>query len=382
MNFLALLVMFIPAILLIVVFFFLRKTQVIPARVFLIFGITGILFILGLFFLESSDKLTDTHLNEISSIINGPLEMPKDEQQQQFQLMGLSHAAAGFAQYAEKYPESQVSCQRNISAIVNFTTDEKNFSFLKNRRLWRDHVFTLIHINSILNDHAKVNGTDSISQLHDRLNKFLAGSIVQSRYKNLQSFAGDQNYWTADNTVLIHGLKGTDHITGGNSAARPAKDWVSFISKEIFLEASKLPCSAFTDKDKCKEMPHATHLGIMTAALSDVAPETATGIWRQLRHHYKNGVLGIFATVDQFHPEETPPAYQNSIHHPLDAVRPELTTMYAAAKMNHRLTYFQITNQLWLNEVFGKSANKPKQDGYQWKHFLELSLRFNAETVF
>ncbi len=382
MNFLALIVMFIPALILVGVFFFLRKSQVIPARVFLIIGISGILFVLGLFFLESSDKLTDTHFNEISKIINDVLEIPQDEHQQNYQLMGLGHAASGYAKYADKYPEARPFCENNISVIADFVTNEKHFPVLKNKRLWPDNIFTLIHINSILNDYVKVRGNDSISQLHERLNKFLAGSIVQSRYKNLRSFSEDQNFWTADNAFLIYGLKETDNLTGSNSAIRPAKDWVSFITKEIFLEGSKLPCSAFTDKNKCKEMPHATHLGITIASLSEAAPETSKDMWRQLRHHYKNGVLGIFATIDQYHPQETPPAYQNSIHHPLDAVRPELTTLYAAARMNKRLTYFQITNQLWLNEVFGKNGHKPKSDGYQWKYFLELCLRFDAETVF
>lgn len=381
MNFLALLVMFLPFLVLIGVFFFLRKKQVIPARVFLSLGITGILFVLGLFFLESSDSLTDTHFNEIAHVVQEALEKPFDENQKQYQLIGLSHASAGYAQYADKYPEKRQLCIQEISKIVDFVTMEEYFPPIANRRLWRDNIFELIHINTILANYAIARQTDSIGQLHERLNGYLAGNIVQSRYKNLQSFSEDPNYWTADNTTLIAGLKKTDEVNGGTSAYRPAKDWVSFISKEIFYNGSKLPCSAFTDKDKCKDMPHGTHLAIMTASLSEAAPEAAEDIWREFKHHYKNGVLGIFATVDQYHPNETPPAYQNSIHHPLDAVKPELATLYAAAKMNSRLTYYQISNQLWLNEVFGNANKKAKPEGYQWKDFLELCLRFDAETV-
>ncbi|KAA3624102.1 MAG: hypothetical protein DWQ02_23575 [Bacteroidetes bacterium] len=373
--------MLIPAILLIAVFFLLRKKQLIPARVFLIIGFTLAFSVLGLLLLELSDVLTDSHYQEIGNTITHNLEFPTDENQQRYQLIGLSHAATGMAQYAQKNTEQRGECTRNISEIVSFVLNEDHYPVVSNRRLWKDNIFEIIYINNILAQYEIVKGTDTLSALHQRMNDYLAGTLVKSRYKNLQSFDGDVNYWTADNTYLIFGLQSTDRITGQNTAGRPTKDWSSFIFKQITYPDSKLPCSAFSDTDKCKEMPHGTHLATMIASLADVDPESSRQIWREYRHHYKNGVFGLFATFDQYHPEETPPAYQNSIRHPLDAISPEMPTLIAAARINDRLTYFQITNQLWLNEVFG-SAPAPQPKGYEWKNFLELSLRFEAETVF
>lgn len=382
MNFLALLVMLIPAILLIAVFFLLRKKQLIPARVFLITGITLALSIIGLFLLELSDILTDSHFQEIGNTVSNDLELPADENQQKYQLMGLSHAATGFAQYAEENSEQREECVRKISKIVQFVLNEDHYPAASNRRLWKkNNTFEIIYINNILAQYEIAKGTDTLRSLHQRMNNYLGSNIVKSRYKNLQSFDDDENYWTADNTALIYGLRSTDEVTGENSAGRPAKDWSSFIFKQISYPDSKLPCSAFSDTDKCKEMPHGSHLATIIASLADISPESSKQIWREYRHHYKNGVFGLFATFDQYHPKEIPPAYQNSIRHPLDAVSTEMPTLIAAARINDRLTYFQLTNQLWLNEVFGSApAQKPK--GYEWKDFLELSLRFEAETVF
>lgn len=382
MNLLALLVMLLPGLVLILIFFGLKNKQLILARVFLISGISLAAFITLLWIMDLSDSLAHSHFNRISSIVSRSLAVPTDENQQQYLLMGLSNAAEGIAQYASAYPEKDSFCLSQLRSIVAFVTDDANYPAAANKRLWKNNYFYLIHLNCILASYEKTLGRDSISPLHQNVNTYLADGIVQSRYKNIQTLKGDNGYWPADNTLLISGLYETDQLAHSNKAARASKDWASFVASEVSYDDSSLPCSAFTEKNKCKEMPHGTHLATMVSGLSDCAPAMAKKIWKEFKNKYKNGKLGIFASFEQFHPKEVSPAYASNLLHPLDAVSPAIAALKAAANYGDRLTYFQLSNQLWLNDVFAKRRSGRNLKGYQWKDFLELSMRFNAETVF
>ncbi len=382
MNLMALLVMLLPTIALFLVFFFLRKKQKVTARVFLIAGIAAVVFVVGLWIFELSNSLANNHFNRISRTIKEALIMPTDEHQQKYLLLGLSNAAEGFANYAKANPEKHNECVLQLELIINFVTNEEHYPSVVNKRLWKNNTFYLLHLNDILSNYVATAEGDSISPTHRKVNNYLSDGIIQSRYKNTKSFSDSDTYWAADNALILSGLFNFDQLANTSTANRPQKDWVNFVSKEVSYDDSNLPCSAFTIKNKCKEMPHGTHLATMVSALYNCSPEKAKKIWREYKHHYKNNKMGIFATFNQYHPKELAPAYQNQNHHPLDALSPDFASLKAAALIGDRLTYFQIANQLWFKDTFGNDGERKMVPEYRWKDFYKMSLRFSAETVF
>jgi hypothetical protein len=378
----ALLVMLLPTIVFFLIFFFLKKNQKVAARIFLIAGIASVVFVTGLWIFELSNTLANNHYNRISNIIQRDLIMPADEHQQKYLLLGLSNAAEGYANYAQTNPEQKTACITQLELIIDFVTDEENYPTVANKRLWKNNTFYLLHLNNILSNYVATVDSDSISPTHRNINNYLADGIIQSRFKNTKSFSGDDTYWTADNAQILKGLYQFDQLAKTNSVNRPQKDWVNFVSREVAYEESNLLCSSFTDKNKCKEMPHGTQLATTVSSLYQCSPEKAKKIWREYKHHYKTNTFGIFATFGQYHPDELAPAYQNQNHHPLDALHPNFATLKAAAVFDDKLTYFQIANQLWFKETFGNTGDKRMAPEYRWKAFYKMSLRFSAATVF
>lgn len=382
MTFLALLAMLLPAIFPVAIFFLLRKKQKIVARVFLIIGVALALSIIGLWALELSGVKIKNHFNLISHILENDLALPEDIQQQKYLLAGMSNAAEALSKYSNSYPEEKEKALNSLENIVQFVTDEARYPDLSNKRAWKNNIFYLIQVNTILHHYELATTQDTFHDLNQKISKYLSAQIIRSPYKHLPSFEKDATYWTADNAQLLAGLRHFDKLTLENTSHRAIEGWTSFCKRELRYDDSQLPCSAFTAKQKCREAPHGTQLANTIASLSVYDMDLAKTMWKQYKHYYKRSNLNVFATFDQYHPKEQEPAYDKQRLHPYDGIPPQIASLKTAAYMGDKLTYFQLANQLWLHDILHANDENKLAPEYRWKAFYEKCLLFCGETAF
>ena len=383
MTFLALLAMLLPTFLPIALFFFLRKKQQLAARITLIIGVALVVFISSLWILAISGVNAKHDFQQIAHVLNNDLAIPEDLQQQKYLLLGLANTAEAFSKYVNEYPTQKGNIDTLFQTMITFVTNEENYPVVSNKRTWKNNVFYLTQLNIMLNYYRLTTQRDTFQKINQKISNFLSAQLIRSPYKHLHSFENDKVYWTADNAQLLASLHQFDEINKTTNISKQAiGGWQLFCKKEMLYDNSQLPCAAFTAKEKCREAPHGTQLSATIAALSTYDMAFAKKIWKQYKFHYKHGTLNVFATFDQYHPQEIAPAYNKQNFHPLDGIQTQFATLKAAAVIGDKLTYLQMANQIWLQNILDSKEEEKLSAEYRWKGFYEKAVVFCAEVSF
>lgn len=318
------------------------------------------------------------HFKELNNLL-------RDSTWQTFTQLGLTRdesmatmatLSEGLVSWSLRYPEQKTQLSPMIDRMISMAFRDHFRPTLSNRRRWADQWVYLAHLNILLGNYRRVGGDDRFEQLHKALSEFLANGIVKSPYKNMYANYSPVELHPGDNAVALASLAYYDKCYGTDTSAKPIRDWVNYVLKELTFQYGDLPCALVTRENRCKEVPTSSTLGPLIANMAVSDRPAAKTVWREYKHYFKEGWMSLSATFNEFSPSvvnpddidlEEPTAEENRLA--------TLQALRAAAYAGDELTYYQLNNHFVVKDIMSEQPRR-------WNRFriMATSLRFAAES--
>ncbi len=378
MDFFALIIMLVPAFVTGFLFLAFRKKVKSIAYLFLALSISLLLSVLIMWIPEVSGKQLSKRFEEIQFFQRNMPPIPKaNTPDWEYWVLAQSNLVQALYTYADKHPKKDSIANIMVSHITHKMMDEEQFPLQNYPKRWSSQALFLSHINIILATYQAMTNDDQYAGLHKKISNFLSAKMISSPFKNVYTAGKEQGYYPAENAVILESLRLSDQVQHSNYLKRTLQDWERFIKRELLYDNSKLPCTNFSESDKCKLLPQSTYLNWMVIYLNKADPDFAREIWHQTKFYYKESTLTLWKSFKRYHPDDTPPAYAKNNPRPLEVISPNVLAKLTAATRQNRLIYFQINNLFLLKKFFnGKTV--VTQDNY-WRQALNSVLHFRAE---
>ncbi len=380
MDFFALIVMLIPAILCGVTFALLRKKIKSVAYIFLGLGILLFILIFSLWLPEVSGKQLTKRFESVRFFQRNTPVIPKlNTPDWEYWVLAQSNLAQGLYTYGTRYPERDSIAKTMVSNIAEKMVDEANFPFKNYPKKWSSQALYLSHLNIVLAINQAMNEDERYADLNKKISNYLAQKMISSPYKNTFTAGKSKGYFPAENTVILESLRLTDAVQKTNFLERTYRDWKRFVKREVMYNNNQLPCTNFDEMDKCKLLPQSPYLCWTTNYIYHIDPDFAKEIWHQTKFFYRENTLLFWTNFKRYHPDDTPPAYGKNNPRPLEVISPNITAKLTAAMLGNRLTYFQLNNLFALKDLL--NGTPPITQENYWEELLNTSLQFRAECL-
>ena len=379
MDFFALLVLLIPALISGVLFILFRKKIKAVAYLFLGLALILGLSVLSMWIPEVSGRQLSKRFDQIQFFQRNMPPIPKiNTPAWEYWVLAQSNLVQALETYAVKYPEKDSIASILVSEITHKMVGEEQFPFKKYPKRWPNQALYLSHLNIVLATYQRMNQDDSYADLNKKISNYLSKEIIVSPYKNIHTAGKNEGYFPSENAVILEGLRLTDEVQNTHFLQRTQQDWTRFISRELLFDNTKLPCTNFDKTDKCKLLPQSTYLCWMTSYIYHVDEDFSKQIWHQTKFFFKESPLLLWANFDRYHPDDIPPAYGKNNPRPLEVLQPNIIAKVTAAALRNRVTYFQLNNLFQL-KIFFQGHPVITTENY-WEQALNTVLHFKAEV--
>jgi CYTH domain-containing protein len=354
------------------------------SRALTVLGIGTALLLLVLWIFEAGGWQRRTHYRQLTyalsdstlqSFLRRGVDMDKS-------ILMLSMASRGLAGYARISKEPAEDAKKRLAWVAQWVADERRFPVWRRSGEWEQQVFFLSHAAIILAHYQMTTLDETYAAKWTKVCKYLSDGITRSRYKNLASRPKDIALRPYDNAAALYALSLHDSYFGSKLLETATRDWSNYLNRELLFDDTALPCSGFTNTNRCRLMPVGASMALLTAYAAEAEAPISADFWREFRHYYKESVMNVWAGFRTVPQGREIPDFCDEALFPLQcgAYQTELA-QWAAAKRGDRLTYYQLNNYLLIYDMFNPINEAWKEaPNKQVEALIKLSARLCAEV--
>ncbi|MEL6668298.1 MAG: hypothetical protein AAFP08_04975 [Bacteroidota bacterium] len=340
-----------------------RKNKAIAA----VIGFIGlVLFIhsFGILTNDHGDKLARKNFEKLLSGLDAPdLWAHLEEEADEAELMFAGLSSMALYRGAKRFPEHSLRAQTIMKTLVDWVSDTRRFPAWTERSKWSQHAFFLAQAASIIGHYQSLSADETYAPSFQAAAEYLGRNMPRSPYKMLVSRPVENLFRPSDNAAAIYAISLHDRYYATEYLETATQDWLQYVSSELTYRESRLPCSAFSETDRCRYAPNATALGLTYAYLSaayegDMPPGIANG-FLEWNHYFKQRNLSPYSLQIRTLPRgQADPNSCNLAAQPLGCERYENAIgLWLSSEQSGWYTYARLFNGLRLRNTFGKEIS-------------------------
>lgn len=278
------------------------------------------------------------------------------------ELMLASLTSMGLYRGAERFPEYEERAEAVLLALTDWVTDAKRFPVWDLRTSRAQEVFFLSHAACIIGHYQHLSKDETYSDAFQRSAEYLGRNMTKSPYKMLVSRPTENLFRPADNAVGIYAISLYDSYYATEFLAPVLDDWLNYVASELVYKESRLPCSSFSETDRCRYAPNAASLGVtyayLAAATNDIPEGVHTG-YLEWAHYFKRRSLSPYTLQIRTLPRgQADPNSCNIASAPLGCEKYENAVgLWISAENKGWYTYGRLLNGLRLRATFGQKPD-------------------------
>ncbi|MEM6396345.1 MAG: hypothetical protein AAF741_08365 [Bacteroidota bacterium] len=338
------------------------KNKVVAAVIGLI-GLVLTIHSVGIFTNDRGDKLAAEQFEALLENFEEEDIWPHfyDEASDQ-ELMLASLTSMALYRGALRFPDYEARAVGVMRALADWVTDTKRFPVWKMRTSRAREVFFLAHAACIIGHYQHTSKDETYSDEFQRSAEYLGRNMTKSPYKMLVSRPTENLFRPADNAVGIYAISLYDGYYATQFLTPTMEDWLKYVASELTYRESRLPCSSFSETDRCRYAPNATSLGIAYAYLAAATPDVPEGVhtgYKEWAHYFKKRNLSPYTLQIRTLPRgQSDPNSCNIASAPLGCERYENAVgLWISAEHQGWYTYGRLLNGLRLRATFGQKTD-------------------------
>ncbi|MEM8584840.1 MAG: hypothetical protein AAGF87_11250 [Bacteroidota bacterium] len=347
---------------LVIAYFVWQRNRAVAAVV----GVVGLVLSVHSFGVLTNDnghKMARTHFESLLNNLASEdfyLHLNEEAGEAELMLAGLSSMA--LYRGAKTFPEFSNRAQSLLRDLVDWVSDTRRFPVWTQRNQWARHSFFLAQAASIIGHYQDLSKDETYAASFQAVAEYLGRNMPRSPYKMLVSRPVENLFRPADNAAALYAIALHDRYYATQYLDVALQDWLQYVASELTYRESRLPCSAFSETDRCRYAPNATALGLTYAYLSSISGELPEGVrngYLEWNHYFKRRNLSPFSLQIRTLPRgQADPNSCNLAAQPLGCERYENAIgLWLSAEQEGWYTYARLLNGLRLRKTFGEEIS-------------------------